>query len=76
MPHLFRRHRHANPLPIMYVCLCNAVTERQIRDVVERGARSLDEVQRCLPVATCCGCCEDTAREVITDRNTVTPAIA
>lgn len=50
----------------MYVCLCNAVTDRQIREVVEQGARSLDEVQRCLPVATCCGCCEETARAVIT----------
>jgi bacterioferritin-associated ferredoxin len=52
----------------MYICLCNAVTERQIREVVDRGARSLDEVKRCLPVATRCGCCEESARELIEAR--------
>ena len=50
---------------IMYVCLCNAVTDRQIRETVNRGADSLTAVQRQLPVATCCGTCEDTAREII-----------
>jgi bacterioferritin-associated ferredoxin len=44
------------------------VTERQIREVVDRGARSLDEVKRCLPVATRCGCCEESARELIEAR--------
>jgi bacterioferritin-associated ferredoxin len=45
----------------MYVCVC----DRQIREVVERGAESLTEVQAYLPVASCCGRCEDSAREVI-----------
>jgi bacterioferritin-associated ferredoxin len=49
----------------MYVCLCNNVTDRQIRETVRRGADSLPDVQRQLPVATCCGACEDTAREII-----------
>jgi bacterioferritin-associated ferredoxin len=49
----------------MYVCLCNAISDRQIREVVDRGAGSLCEVQAHLPVANCCGCCEDTARSVI-----------
>jgi bacterioferritin-associated ferredoxin len=49
----------------MYVCLCNAITDRQIREAVERGATSLCKVQVHLPVANCCGACEDTAREVI-----------
>lgn len=49
----------------MYVCLCHAISDRQIREVVDRGAASLDEVQAHLPVASCCGCCEETAREVI-----------
>jgi bacterioferritin-associated ferredoxin len=49
----------------MYVCLCHSISDRQIREVVDRGAASLDEVQAHLPVASCCGCCEDTAREVI-----------
>jgi bacterioferritin-associated ferredoxin len=49
----------------MYVCVCHAISDRQIREVVNRGAASLDEVQIHLPVASCCGRCEDTAREVI-----------
>ncbi|MEZ5532115.1 MAG: (2Fe-2S)-binding protein [Steroidobacteraceae bacterium] len=49
----------------MYVCICHSLTDRQLREVVQRGATSLAEVQCHLPVATCCGHCEDTAREVI-----------
>jgi bacterioferritin-associated ferredoxin len=50
----------------MYVCVCRAISDRQIREVVNRGAESLDEVKAYLPVAGCCGSCEDTARELIT----------
>ncbi|HEY3731183.1 MAG TPA: (2Fe-2S)-binding protein [Steroidobacteraceae bacterium] len=49
----------------MYVCICHGITERQIQRAVEHGARSLGEVQMHLPVAGCCGRCEDCAREVI-----------
>lgn len=49
----------------MYVCLCNGISDRQIRECVDRGAESLNEVQARLPVANCCGQCEETAREVI-----------
>jgi bacterioferritin-associated ferredoxin len=49
----------------MYICLCNAISDRQIREVVDRGAESLCEVQAYLPVASCCGRCEESAREVI-----------
>ena len=47
----------------MYVCLCNGISDRQIREVVDRGAASLNEVQVHLPVANCCGHCEETARD-------------
>lgn len=49
----------------MYVCLCNGISDRQIREIVDRGANSLGEVQTYLPVANCCGRCEQSAREVI-----------
>ena len=49
----------------MYICVCNAISDRQIREAVDRGAGSLCEVQLHLPVASCCGRCEDSAREVI-----------
>jgi bacterioferritin-associated ferredoxin len=49
----------------MYVCVCHAVTDHAIREEVDRGASSLFDVQCRLPVGSCCGRCEDTARQVI-----------
>jgi len=49
----------------MYVCICCAVTDRQIRDAVSGGAGSLSDVQSKLPVGMCCGRCEDVARNVV-----------
>lgn len=60
----------------MYVCVCNAISDRQIRSVVERGAASLQEVQAYLPVGNCCGCCRDTASNVIDDHVTATASRA
>jgi bacterioferritin-associated ferredoxin len=51
----------------MYICVCHAISDRQIREVVDRGADSLCDVQAYLPVASCCGCCEETARELIAE---------
>jgi bacterioferritin-associated ferredoxin len=49
----------------MYVCVCTAVTERQIRVVLDNGAASLTDVQSTLPIGMCCGRCEDVARNVV-----------
>jgi len=49
----------------MYVCVCNAITERQVRDSVAAGANTLSDLQFDLGVATCCGCCADTARQYL-----------
>ena len=51
----------------MYVCVCNAVSDREIREAVDRGARSLFEVQCELPVGSCCGRCQDTADQVVSE---------
>jgi bacterioferritin-associated ferredoxin len=51
----------------MYVCVCNTVTDRDIRKALERGARSLGEVQSWLPVGGCCGCCVESAQQVVDD---------
>ncbi len=45
----------------MFVCLCNAITDRQIKETVAAGANSLTDLQAQLGVATCCGCCADLA---------------
>ncbi|OZI47186.1 bacterioferritin [Bordetella genomosp. 5] len=49
----------------MYVCICNAVTERQIRACVDSGAATLGDLQFELGVASCCGRCASTATEYL-----------
>ncbi|WP_274584570.1 (2Fe-2S)-binding protein [Neisseria leonii] len=45
----------------MFVCICNAVTDRQIQETVAAGAATLGDLQAQLGVATCCGSCSDLA---------------
>ncbi len=49
----------------MYVCICNGITENQIRNAVSDGVRSLRELRADLGVASCCGKCADCAQQVI-----------
>jgi len=49
----------------MYICVCNAITERQVRASVDAGATTLSDLQFELGVATCCGCCAATAEEYL-----------
>jgi bacterioferritin-associated ferredoxin len=49
----------------MYICICNAITERQVRACVDAGAASLDDLQFELGVASCCGRCASTACEYL-----------
>ena len=51
----------------MYVCVCNAVTEGEIRGAVKLGLCSLAELSATLGVATCCGRCTDCARSVLSE---------
>jgi bacterioferritin-associated ferredoxin len=55
----------SNPNTAMYVCVCNAVTDREIRQCAELGARTVDELRDALGVASCCGKCERVAREIL-----------
>ena len=49
----------------MYVCICNGVTERDIRDAASRGARTVKDLRRELGVASDCGKCASCAHEVL-----------
>ncbi len=53
---------------IMYVCVCNAVTDRQIRKARDNGASSVEDLSRELKVATCCGRCSDCARKILCEK--------
>ncbi len=47
----------------MYVCLCRAVTDHEIRDAIESGASSLDEISCATRAGSVCGgCVPDLAR--------------
>jgi bacterioferritin-associated ferredoxin len=46
----------------MIICVCKAVSERQIRAAVKGGANSLGHLTRQLGVGTCCGKCVPEAK--------------
>jgi len=41
----------------MYICVCNGITERDIRSSIDAGARSFGDLQRELGIASGCGQC-------------------
>lgn len=49
----------------MYVCVCNAVTERHITQAVQQGARHLRDLRTLLGVAAECGKCAGCARNCL-----------
>jgi bacterioferritin-associated ferredoxin len=49
----------------MYVCVCHAVTDRQIYRAVEDGAKTLKDLRRDLGVASECGRCACCAKECL-----------
>lgn len=49
----------------MYVCVCNAITEKAVQDCAREGARSVDDLAAKLGVGTGCGCCRECARDVL-----------
>ena len=49
----------------MYVCICNAITDAQIREAAESGVRDLWDLQAALGVAGNCGSCRDAAADIL-----------
>lgn len=49
----------------MYICVCKAVTDRQIEQAVREGACSLRDLTRECGLGTGCGKCVPAAREVL-----------
>ena len=49
----------------MYVCLCKAVTDREIREAVEDGASHVSDLAERCGLGTGCGRCRNTAQELI-----------
>lgn len=49
----------------MIVCVCNNISDREIRQAAELGITSMAGLYRELGVGTCCGKCVSYAREVL-----------
>ena len=49
----------------MYICICAAVTDRQVRSAVATGADTLDKLAVTLGVGAGCGCCREMAQQVL-----------
>lgn len=49
----------------MYVCLCEGVSDKDIRKAVEAGACSAAEVMRCTRAGTRCGSCRSEVAEIV-----------
>lgn len=58
----------------MIVCVCNNISDREIRQAVDLGLNSMAELRRDLGVATCCGKCHSCAKEVLNDHLATTAA--
>ena len=52
----------------MYICICNEVTERQIRDAVDHhGIKRVSHLKRQLGACSQCGKCAAAAKQVLDD---------
>jgi len=58
----------------MYVCICNAITDKQIRSAVATGVTDLWGLQKELGVASGCGSCKEHAMEVLTETQRISVA--
>lgn len=58
----------------MYVCVCAAVTERQIHQAASAGAATLKDLRRELGVSAECGRCASCARQCLREARPDTDA--
>ena len=49
----------------MYVCVCNAVTQRQVEECAQSGANTVDDLAYRLGVGAGCGRCRECALDVL-----------
>ena len=60
-------HKHIKALKRMYVCICNAITDKQIRKAAASGVKDFRGLQRELGVAAGCGSCKEMASEILSE---------
>lgn len=52
----------------MFVCVCHAVTDREIREAVDGGVDQIEQLEELCGVGTGCGSCRHVAQEIIDAR--------
>ncbi len=52
----------------MYVCVCKAITDKQVVRAIDEGADTLMKLKTCLGLATQCGRCSKTARAMLREQ--------
>ncbi len=52
----------------MFVCVCHAVTDRDIHDAVEAGVEHVDQLEELCGAGSGCGTCKHTAQQLIESR--------
>lgn len=58
----------------MYVCVCKAVSEKKVQQLVAEGACSMRELKQCLGVGSQCGKCVSHAQAVLDKALSTQPA--
>lgn len=56
----------------MYVCICNAVTEKQVHQAIDAGAVTVEDLHRLLAVGSQCGSCRDCVRQCLNEKKATT----
>lgn len=49
----------------MYVCICNAVTDSDIRRAAQDGVGNLRQLRQATGCSSTCGSCKDMANEIL-----------
>ena len=55
----------------MYICICNAVTDKDINKAIKNGACSMNDLSKQLKVGTCCGRCKNCAKKILNDSSSI-----
>ena len=59
----------------MIVCVCNAITEQEVRDLARAGARTPEIAYAALGCEMQCGTCDCYAQEIIDEERKVQPRL-
>ena len=53
----------------MYICICNSITDTQIRAAVTKGYATLGDLRENLGIASCCGSCIPMTESILDESN-------